>query len=72
MSNTLQRLSADDNFKSLLARTELIQMATVLQLQTAFQDGTVKPILSGHSKIDRKGLRQMVGVNEGRKYCRML
>ena len=44
VSNTLQRLSADDNSKSLLARTELIQVATVLQLQTLFQNSIYKMI----------------------------
>ena len=30
--------------------------------------GTVKPILSGHSKIDKI---KILTTNEGRKYCRM-
>ena len=36
-----------------------------------FTTHTVKPVLGGHSKID-KTKRQMVAVNEGQKYCRML
>ena len=32
----------------------------------------VKPVLSGHSKINKKGLKDKWYLNEGQKYCRML
>ena len=35
--------------------------------------GTVKPVLSGRSKIGiNKGLKDRLLLNAGRKYCRML
>ena len=33
---------------------------------------TIKPVLNGHSQIDKKGFQDRLWLNAGQKYCRML
>ena len=41
--------------------------------QNPGEPGTVKPVLSGHSKRRPKiGFQDQLSLNAGRKYCRML